>query len=197
MLIPTSSARIFSCTSGPPLHCILMRLSSSLSAETTPGSLVIDPSSTPACNGRVEPHIDYVLSARELCGDVLERVVDQQLPMVYHGDLVAHVRDLAEDVGAHEDEPVLVLQGLDYAPDFAHPSRVQACGGLVQQHYPRVAQERGGDAILCFIPFENLPTLLSIQSCIPTSATTSSILFFARREAPLAVRPPSRGPLWE
>ena len=32
--------------------------------------------------------------------------------------------------------------------------------------------------ILCFIPFENFPTLLSTHSSIRTSVTTSSILFF-------------------
>ena len=32
--------------------------------------------------------------------------------------------------------------------------------------------------ILCFMPFENLPTLLSNHSLMRTSATASSILFF-------------------
>ena len=61
--------------------------------------------------------------------------------MVDEGRGVAHLRDLAEEVGAHEDRPALPLQGLHDVPDLRHPARVQARRGLVEDQKVGLVEE--------------------------------------------------------
>ena len=63
--------------------------------------------------------------------DALDRVVDEQLALVDHGDLVTEIGDLPEQVGAHENQLLLSLELEHDVPDLGHAPGVETGGGLV------------------------------------------------------------------
>jgi len=75
-------------------------------------------------------------------GEVTDGAVDQELSVVQERDIVAHLLDLAEEVGAHEDRPALARQRLDDIADLRHAPRIQARSGLVEDEQFGLVEER-------------------------------------------------------
>jgi hypothetical protein len=59
---------------------------------------------------------------------------------------VAHMLELAEDVGGDEHRPLAVADGTDELAHIGDPGRVETVRGLVQDKQRGVAEESGGDA---------------------------------------------------
>ena len=79
--------------------------------------------------------------------------------MVDHGDLVAYVLDLVQEVRTHEDESISLLERLYDISDLGHASRVQTRRGLIEQDDLGVRQKCCGniDPLLhSFGEFSNL-----------------------------------------
>src|SRR5207247_3354453 len=75
-------------------------------------------------------------------GEVTDGAVDQELSVVQERDIVAHLLDLAEEVGAHEDRPALARQRLDDIADLRHAPRIQARSGPVEDELFGPVEER-------------------------------------------------------
>ena len=83
--------------------------------------------------------------AREARTQVLRRTHGHQLAVGDDHHVVAHLVDLGQDVAA-EDDRVLPAQLADQVADLDDLRRIQAHGGLVQDHHLRIAQYRLRDA---------------------------------------------------
>lgn len=91
----------------------------------------------------------YILQRRlveEATHGGLDAVLVDQHPVVQHADGGAHLRDLGEQVGVHEDgDAAFLVEPPHGVPELTHTQRVQARGGLVEEEDLGVVEDRLGD----------------------------------------------------